>query len=368
VTNLADAPSPASHQFWLQEGAGLYTSQTHKVTMQNRLNNLGQNQLEAGYGGCKTYRNRKQRPKVTIAIGLITSNQAGGIGTRPTIFMASDSQTTRGATKSLDAQKISLVQFPEYAVVVAQAGSAELADKTVSIIQEKAKSTSVDNEEVIISTIQNSIREVRNHLKALNKDCGFSADDWKRFWLEDNYFQLLIAFYYDRKPKLFTIDIDWGLAIPSKSNYCAIGSGKTMAEFLIREHIKADPDFSFAFPMAISVVEKTIDNVDGCGRPVWVGMAFPMAESAERQYQEVGRINYEKSMASLVDRKLIDLVAAELSQSESNIAAMHVTRLREIYEKASKKHYDAVMEEVDRQYKEQMDHSDPPTDPLSQQI
>jgi len=238
--------------------------------MYQKANNLSQNSLERGFGGCKPYRKPKRRPKVTIAIGLISGNQHGANFLRPTIFLASDSQTTRGATKSLDTQKISIVSFPEYEILIAQAGSADLADKAIEVLRGKAKGTPVETIDTILRTIQDSIREIRSHLTSLNQDCGFSADDWKRFFLEDNYFQLLVAFYYDRKPHLYTVDIDWCLAIPAKSNYCAIGIGKDMGEFLIREHLLADPDLALAFSISVSVIEKTIDNVDGCGRPVWV--------------------------------------------------------------------------------------------------
>jgi hypothetical protein len=322
------------------------------VAMQNRPNRLEQNVLAGVSGGCKTYRKPKQRPKVTIAIGLISGSQHGANFLRPTIFLASDSQTTRGATKSLDTQKISIVSFPEYEILIAQAGSAELADKTIEVLRGKANGTRVENMETILRTIQDSIREIRSHLTSINQDCGFSADDWKRFFIEDNYFQLLVAFYYDRKPHLYTVDINWCLAIPAKSNYCAIGIGKDMGEFLIREHLLADPDLALAFSISVSVIEKTIDNVDGCGRPVWVGMSFPMPESMIASYKHTDR-PYEKSMASLVNREVIDLMGPELKDLESKSATRRIDELRQIHESVSKKHYETIMQQADEQFRKQ---------------
>jgi hypothetical protein len=90
--------------------------------------------------------------------------------------LASDSQTTYGATKSLDSQKINRVDFPKCEVLVAQSGSAELADKAVEIMCRKASGAKPENHESILKVVQESVREVRDSLIETNKGCGFSED------------------------------------------------------------------------------------------------------------------------------------------------------------------------------------------------
>ena len=173
----------------------------------------------------------EKRKKVTIAIGLISKPK----GLAPSIIFASDSQTTYGSTKSLDAQKISIIDFADTQVLVAQAGTAELADKAIEIMRKLAKDTPFENEETVSKIAVQAIREIRNHLKELNIGCVTTEDGWKRFFYEQNYFQLLVGCFYNWKPYMFTVDIDTCMSIPVKNQYAAIGGGKNMGEFLIRE-------------------------------------------------------------------------------------------------------------------------------------
>ena len=115
------------------------------------------------------HRIRKTKPQVTIAIGLISRKKG-----HPQIIFASDSQTTYGAAKSLDAQKISIVNFGYAQILVAQAGSADLADKAIEIMRKKAKDVRLENSETVAECIpfwneqrydaqQNSYRRVCSH-------------------------------------------------------------------------------------------------------------------------------------------------------------------------------------------------------------
>ncbi len=54
---------------------------------------------------------------------------------------------------------------------------------------------------------------------------------------------------------MFTVDIDMCMAIPVKTAYIAIGGGKNMGEFLLREYAQAVPDFEFGDVIAAAVVE-----------------------------------------------------------------------------------------------------------------
>jgi 20S proteasome alpha/beta subunit len=249
------------------------------------------------------HRIRKTKPKVTIAIGLISSSKD-----RPHhMIFASDSQTTYGAAKSLDAQKISIVDFADGQVLIAQSGMAELADSAIDIMRKKAKALPIKNAETVENTAVESVREIRNHFYELNRGCISSEDGWKRFFLEDNFFQLLVGYYFERKPHLFSADIDMCLAIPVRHPYKAIGIGRDYAETVLREYLQADPDFEYAQIIATTIVEKTIDNVDGCGRPTWVGIVCPQDPGVEYELQE--QVKSWQQMNLPPDKKLFKSVA-----------------------------------------------------------
>jgi hypothetical protein len=196
------------------------------------------------------------------------------------VILASDSQTTYpGGQKRLDSRKMTIVEFANAKVLVAQAGSADLADKAVEILQRHAKGVKIENVETVPQTVQAAVREVRNYLVELNKGCNFSGDDWKRFFRDDNSFILLFGYYFEVKPYLCTVDIDWCHAIPVKTSFKAIGCGAALGEFLLKQYSEAVPDFEHGDVIATSVIEKVIENVEGCGRPSWVGIIEHVPDS-----------------------------------------------------------------------------------------
>ena len=220
------------------------------------------------------------RPKVTIAIGMISKYKLHPDHKGGRIILASDSQTTYpGGQKRLDSRKMTIVEFANAKVLVAQAGSTDLADKAVEILQRSAKGIKVENVETVPQTIQAAVREVRNHLVELNKGCNFSDDVWKRYFRDDNAFTLLFGYYFESQPHLCAVDIDWCLPAPVKTSFKAIGCGAPLGEFLLKQYSEAVPDFEHGDVIATAVVEKVIENMGSCGGRSWVGIVEHASDS-----------------------------------------------------------------------------------------
>ena len=236
--------------------------------------------------------------------------------------MASDSQTTYpGGQKRLDARKICVVKFANAKILVAQAGSADLADKAIENLQRIAKNIKVEDAETIPKTVKSAVREIRNYLVELNSGCNFSDDAWKRYFRDDNAFTLLFGYYFQGNPYLYTIDIDWCMEIPVKNKFKAIGNGAALGEFLLKEYGEASPDFEYGDIIATDVVEKVIENVEGCGSPSWFGIIEPaeisIADSDFGKYKKGDIISDEKCDAFICQRKTTDAIAGELKRQEN---------------------------------------------------
>ncbi len=263
------------------------------------------------------------RPKVTIAIGIISKHKRHPEHKGGQIVLASDSQTTYPTgQKRLDAQKISVVRFADSKILIAQAGSAELADKAIEILKRKAKDIKIEDVETVPKAVQGAVREVRDYLIEINKGCNFTDDGWKRFFRDENGFNLLFGYYFEAQPYLCTVDIDWCLSLPVKGSFKAIGSGATLGEFLLKKYNDAQPDFEYSDVIATAVVEKVIQNVDGCGSPTWVGIARYSEESIAEGLEQYGYKDgtvlpkSTKCDAFVCRRQLTDAIAVELHQQE----------------------------------------------------
>jgi hypothetical protein len=117
------------------------------------------------------------------------------------------------------------------------------------------------------------MKEIHQHLRQLYGSCNFSAGEWMHFFRDHNYFELMFGFFDEReKPFIYTIAIDWCRALRSPGLFTAIGCGAQFAMYLMSEYYSADPEFDYGYIEAIAAVEKTINNIDACSRPVWTGL------------------------------------------------------------------------------------------------
>lgn len=278
---------------------------------------------------------------MTIAIGLISKK----LGPNPAILMASDSQLTRETSKRLDSRKIRIIEFPNAQVLVAQAGLDALSNTAIDLFAKKAKGTPLTEMETPVKLMEESVREVRKHLTDVNQGCNFSDDGWRRYFKEHN-FDLMLGYFFNRNPYLFTIDLDWCLPSPARGSYMAIGIGRDLGEFLIREYMQSDPEFHYAWVTAVSVVEKVIDNVNGCDRPTCVGIAYPLPEDTINQRQ-TRNIPYAQSQASIVDQAEVKLLIEELKAQEERMKPTRVEHMTTILQRVSDKRKELIFKELD---------------------
>src|SRR3974390_1731195 len=95
-------------------------------------------------------------PPVSIAVGIIAD---GGI------VFASDSQSTRGNAKDLDAHNIGSIQTSDDYAFVAVSGNCEVAERAIELLQEEAKDKKAENRRSIPEWAQKAMRRLRNEIR-----------------------------------------------------------------------------------------------------------------------------------------------------------------------------------------------------------
>ena len=276
---------------------------------------------------------------MTIAIGLISSANR-----TPTIFLASDSQTTyAGGPKSLDAQKIRVIDFQNGQALVAIAGSVDLADKVVDIMQHESRAHDIEDDQTVARIASDAMRQIRSHFRQINEGMITTEDGWRRFFKEEVALELIVGHFLNGVPNLFAIDVDWALPVPVTCGYKSIGIGKYMGDYFLRDYRESDPKFEFAWPIAVSVIEKVVPAVDGCGGPAWVGMVYPLPKELRDQYHKHDKVtNYKQSIAKLFIRKEIDELAAALKNEDLKLAVTRKKRTGSVLYRLANKHAVAV--------------------------
>jgi hypothetical protein len=137
----------------------------------------------------------------------------------------------------------------------------------------------------------------------------------------DHGFEVLIAFYFEKRPYFFRFNFQSNYAAPDTTGMVAIGSPDLVARFIAR-----GADFR-SFPMeqvmaaAASIVVKCIEFDSGCDFPIQIGTinlangdthdAWP--KSVLESYEEAARSADKAAKGDLVDRAY-DYYIAQISK------------------------------------------------------
>jgi 20S proteasome alpha/beta subunit len=206
---------------------------------------------------------------VTLIVGIICKDG---------IVLAADSQTTRGASKQSGTDKINVIEFANGKALMAESGSAALSGRVIEIFQKKSAATKITDESTISKLAEESLREVRLSITSLHPEKNTSEDWQDYFGREINYFELMLAYYFNRKPHLYIFNPLWAIPVKSSSYFATSGIAAELANYILREHTEPKMDSEFASVIAIKVVEDAIEYVEGCGSPPRVALIQPPIE------------------------------------------------------------------------------------------
>jgi len=164
---------------------------------------------------------------VTIAIGIIA---------KKTIWMAADSQTTRGNVKMNDAKKISVLQLAGAQALIAEAGSAGVCQRIIEVMQGMAKSEPLKDYRTVADIAQKAMAFVRSELRQQFAD--FSLQEFNDFLRANEYdAQLMIAHFFNEEPQIYIANFILGFATraadKNHAQYAAIGTGAQTAEYIL---------------------------------------------------------------------------------------------------------------------------------------
>lgn len=195
-----------------------------------------------------------------------------GIICKDAIVLAADSQTTKGTAKQLGTNKISIVEFENGKALVAESGSTSLSISAIQTFQRKAKGKQIEDDLTIAKTAEEAVREINTSLTSLHPQCN-SPIEWQNFFYQDiNYFELMVAYYFDGKPHLYKLNPLWCIPVPATSYFMTSGIAGDLANYILQEHTEPTMDSEFASVIAIKVIEDAIEYVEGCGSPPRVAL------------------------------------------------------------------------------------------------
>jgi 20S proteasome alpha/beta subunit len=216
------------------------------------------------------------------------------------IVLAADSHITEASQGTFNSvNKISMVEFwPNDQVLVAQAGLWPLTNRIVEKMREKAKGVRITSASTVTQIAEDSIRESK-----------FSLDEEQIKCVNENPSALMLAFYIERKPYLYTVNV-YGHGITScpAEHYATAGIGEYLANYLLQEYAAPKSHSDLAIAISIFVIKKVKENTKYCGGNTTIRRLVSMHSFIDLDKQCIGQSEQIGSeFVNLAEARLVKL-------------------------------------------------------------
>ena len=267
------------------------------------------------------------------------------------ILLATDSQMTEDCgIKHLDRKKITEVKFANASVLIAEAGAADWSREAVELLIERARGRTLTDYRAAADLATEVVHEVNEHAW---KKCG-NDQNWqvtRKMCLNENArFHLVIAHYFDNKPMIFVIDSP--LEIANKKNsaldyYTTAGNGSELASYLLGELAHPDMEFKNGVPLAIYVVEKAKQHINGCDGPCQVAFAYVESEARAASLRKAGRPTMENRVGVLGVQQTA-VIVQKLAPADHETKNLLRNTMSAAFRDAVDEHTATIVEEMKR--------------------
>lgn len=191
-----------------------------------------------------------------------------GIVCKDGIVVAADSQVTAEPTKMLNTNKVNVINFPHLKrALLAEAGVVSLSNRVVDLVKAKAANADIVDENTIPLILQESVMQVRGEQMKLYPGHHPLAE-WSDFFQQRSAVALILAYYHNHKPHLYTISIDECFLYEARDHFAVRGCGDFFGNYLLREHTTANMPCALGAVMAVKVAQEVSRYVEGCGMPI----------------------------------------------------------------------------------------------------
>jgi 20S proteasome alpha/beta subunit len=239
---------------------------------------------------------REGKKAMTIVTGIICADA---------IVLAADSQFTDPSNGVVSfGDKISTVEFKQgNHVLVAQAGLPAITKHIVELVSEKSKEVAITSALTVTEIVLDSICRLRER----------STQEQWAYGKENGGASLMVAFYANNKPCLYTVNV-YGHGImsePENSHFAVAGAGAPLAEYLLSQIAPRGAFHNVALATTIFVIGKVKDHQKGaCGGDTMIQILFPV--------ERPGCENSHIGKSEIINQRTINNMEKLLIQQDKN--------------------------------------------------
>lgn len=254
------------------------------------------------------------------------------------IVIAADSHTInqRSGTFAV-VDKISIVRFWVDEVIIGQAGLWTATNRVVKHLKQDAKGKRISNELDVVDTVENAVRSTTHRMTSAEKD-----------HLREVGAQLLIAFYIEKKPFLYVMDIcdeSHRLCTPLPlAHFTTLGIGSYLADYLMREYAPQKVHSDLAIATSIFTIKKVKDTTKYCGGETMVKRIAPTFQMVDLDKQYISKSQaISQDFVNLTEKRLVKFDEKTKKSRDKQVFEI----LRKTGSELWQKHVEKVQKEQD---------------------
>jgi len=246
------------------------------------------------------------------------------------IVIAADSlamETAAGSHSEID--KIAVINFRVDQALVAQSGLTSITNRIVELIQERAKGVQITSPKIVTDIVEDSIRAAKVKLD----------DDQKNYVRDYGGAHLMLAFYANGKPQLYTINIYGSGIVDPPEPTATLGVGSYLATYLLRELHTPHSEIILAIGTLIYTINKVKDTTRYCGGKTNIKVLTPVPVSGWHSLT-VGK-------STNVPPITIQLTERNLSKLDKQTSEARNKKLKRILNQVGKKVWQRHLKQVE---------------------
>ena len=291
---------------------------------------------------------RKKRP-LTLIVGIICKEE---------IILAAESQITFANSMRQDAEKIVSVECKNGTALVAQSGYTDLSCDAVDILRSRAKDLELKHHRDLPELAQKIAAELKTKWLVPYQNTGVSMREAQDYMRDNLDFHLMLAFYHDRKPFIYTLNFALGSITPLQDNayHTTCGQGGTLGAYLLSEYAKQGMTAGFGTAIAIYVVETVKNHDSSCSGQTKVAVIRKPREHprvrlpTEDAFMSAMMEELMAETVSILSKRKIEETAALIERVTRSTKQRQNKRLQNLLSKETEKRITKMLEEPEDYY------------------
>ncbi len=282
---------------------------------------------------------------VTLIIGIVCKDE---------IVVAADSRTTFPSHVEDHTKKLRIIEFQHGQALIAWSGYTAFAVDTVDVLEREATNLKPEHFRDLAELAKRVLDEMRTREMAPYRGTMVSVESVQAHLRDNVQFNLMLAYYFQDQPYLYTLSFPSGSIYREQSHFSAEGQNASLGSFLLKEYTQPAMDKETAAAIAVYVIESVGEHdrtVGGMTKVAVVRRPQPLPDPLALLPHSMGGTPYiplpdYSPQAQLLSDSAVLKISKIAAKVKASISHRHTKQLKDELKRQTRKEIEAMMADL----------------------